>query len=244
MRSRVFFPLFIIPMLLALPLHAATQQQLTPELKQQLSAVFGGQPDRVAEAPVAGLLEVTYGAQVFYVSKDGRHLINGEVFDLKSRTNLTKGRLAEARRDMMATLDESAMITYKAKGKEKHVISVFTDIDCVYCRKLHEGMAEMNELGITVHYLAYPRAGLNSPSYDKAVSVWCSEDRNAAMDKAKNEQQVDNKSCGDAPVKEQFSVGQAVGVSGTPAMVLSDGTLVPGYMPPKRLAEMLEKSGN
>lgn len=243
MQRSKLLPLFLFSMLSAMPLQAA-DVQLSEALQKQLSTVFGTQPDRVAEAPVDGLIELTYGAQIFYVSKDGRHLINGEVFDLRSRTNLTKARLAEARHAMMAKVDESDMIIFKAKGEEKHVISVFTDIDCVYCRKLHEGMKEMNDLGITVRYLAYPRAGISSPSYDKAVSVWCADNPNTAMDEAKSGASVAKKTCADAPVKEQFALGQAVGVSGTPALVLNDGTLLPGYVPPKRLAAMLEKNGN
>lgn len=239
MQARKLFSLFLLTMLVSLPLQA--EVQLDGALKGKLAGVFGGQPDQVREAPIDGVLEVTYGAQIFYVSKDGRYLINGEVFDLDSRTNLTKARLSGARLNMMAQVDKSEMIVYKAKGKEKHVISVFTDIDCVYCRKLHKGMDEMNELGITVRYLSFPRAGLNSPSYNKAVSVWCAEDRNKAMDNAKNDQKVSDKRCDSAPVQAQMELGKAVGVTGTPAMVLSDGSLVPGFVPPKRLLEMLDK---
>ncbi|MCW8841220.1 MAG: thioredoxin fold domain-containing protein [Gammaproteobacteria bacterium] len=242
MQARKLFSLFLLTMLVSLPLQA--EVELDSALKEKLVSVFGGQPDQVSETPLKELLEVTYGAQVFYLSKDGDYLINGEMFDLNTRTNLTKQRLAEARQSLMAQVDESDMIIYKAKGKEKHVISVFTDIDCVYCRKLHKGMDEMNALGITVRYLAYPRAGLNSPSYDKAVSVWCAGDRNKAMDSAKNEDKVSNQRCDNAPVKAQMQLGQSVGVSGTPAMVFSDGSLMPGYLPPKRLAETLEKNGN
>lgn len=240
MQARKLFSLFFLSLMVTAPLQAAAVELSAP-LKSKLSGVFGGQPDRVSEAPIEGVLEVTYGAQIFYVSKDGRYLINGEVFDLDSRTNLTKERLSGARLNMMAQVDESEMIVYKAKGKEKHVISVFTDIDCVYCRKLHQGMEEMNKLGITVRYLSFPRAGLNSPSYNKAVSVWCADDRHKAMDSAKNEQKVSEQRCDSAPVQAQMELGKAVGVTGTPAMVLSDGSLVPGYVPPKRLLEMLDK---
>ncbi|MFO7592743.1 MAG: bifunctional protein-disulfide isomerase/oxidoreductase DsbC [Pseudomonadota bacterium] len=224
-------------------LQAAEENQDTA-LTEQLEQAFGGQPDQISETPMEGVLEVTYGAQVFYVSEDGRHLISGEMFELATRNNLTEKRISEVRHKLMEQVAESDMIVYKAKGEEKHVISVFTDIDCGYCRKLHKGMDEMNELGITVRYLAFPRAGVNSPSYNKAVSVWCAEDRNTAMDDAKNRDKISGNSCEDAPVKEHYALGQSLGVRGTPAIVLSDGTLQPGYLPPKRLAQVLDKQGN
>jgi thiol:disulfide interchange protein DsbC len=138
----------------------------------------------------------------------------------------------------MAAIPESSMIVYKAEN-EKHVLSVFTDIDCVYCRKLHQEMAQMNELGITVRYLAFPRAGLNSPSYDKAVSVWCAGDRNAAMDSAKGSGQIEAIKC-DAPVAMHMQVARQLGVNSTPSLVLEDGRLQPGYAPPKQLLSLFK----
>lgn len=240
MRFAKLVSAVFLMMMVGLPLQAA-EGKLNDSLKETLAKSFGSQPDQIRETPMDGLLEVTYGAQIFYISKDGRYLINGEMFELASRTNLTEARLGKARLNMMAQVDESDMIIYKAKGKEKHVITVFTDIDCGYCRKLHKGMDEMNELGVTVRYLAFPRAGINSPSYNKAVSVWCADDRNKAMDDAKNLNKVTNKSCKDAPVKAHYALGKSVGVTGTPAIILSDGTLQPGYLPPKPLVKALEQ---
>lgn len=239
MYIKKLFVAVLLAASVALPLHAA-EPELGKALKQELSQVFGGQPDKVAKAPVDGLLEVTYGAKIFYVTPDGRFLINGELFELASRTNLTEQRLSSARLDTLADVDESSMIIYKANGKEKHSITVFTDIDCVYCRKLHKGMKEMNDLGITVRYMSYPRAGLNSSSYYKAVSVWCADDRNRAMDMAKNEGKVSQERCDEAPVKEQLAMGEQLGVTGTPAIILEDGRLMPGYAPPQKLFAMLE----
>lgn len=227
---------------LALPAVAADSKEVA-NLKQELVKVFKEEPDKILEAPVNGLYEVTFGPKVYYVSSDARYLINGEVFDLKTRTNLTEKNRSEARLKAMAALDESDMIVFKAKGEEKHAITVFTDIDCGYCRKLHQGMEEMNELGITVRYLAYPRAGVGSPSYDKAVGVWCAKDRKQAITDAKNGKNPSKGDC-DAPVKDQLALGSSVGVTGTPAIILSDGSLMPGYLPPKKLAAALEQSGN
>lgn len=226
--------------LFALPAIAADSKAVQ-QLKSDLIKVFGAQPDTVTEAPVKGLYEVVYGSKLYYVSIDGRYLFNGELFDLQSRTNLTEQKLATARLKTLANIDESSLVVYKAKGKEKHVITVFTDIDCGYCRKLHSGMAKMNELGITVRYMAFPRAGIDSPSYNKAVSVWCSKDRNKAMDLAKSGATPEVATC-DSPVKKHYEMGQMLGVTGTPALILEDGTLMPGYLPPEQLALALDKA--
>lgn len=227
---------------LSLPV-AAADVPLGDTLKQRLEGIFGAAPDRVAEAPVKGMLEVTYGADIFYVTADGHYLLHGQMFDMANKMNLTEKRQATDRKKIIDAVDESSMIVYKAKGKEKHVITVFTDIDCPYCRKLHEGMDQMNELGITVRYMAYPRAGLNSPSYYKAESVWCAKDRQKAMDDAKLHGKVAQRRCADSPVKEQLDIGQKIGVTGTPAIVFSNGHLMPGYAPPRKLAAILDKAG-
>lgn len=226
--------------LLAFPAIADEQGEVK-SLKQELAKAFGKQPDKVQPAPLDGMYEVVYGAKLYYVSADGRYLFSGDLIDLKTRINLTEKNRSDARLKAIESVDESDMIIYKAKGEEKHTVTVFTDIDCGYCRKLHQGMSEMNELGITVRYLAYPRAGVGSSSYDKAVSVWCAKDRNEAMDEAKRGATPDIVTC-DAPVKEQLALGASIGVTGTPALVLEDGTLMPGYLPPKRLAKALEQS--
>jgi thiol:disulfide interchange protein DsbC len=242
MRVKKLVGLFLLSMMIGMPLQAA-EVEMPAAVKSRLTKIFGSQPDSVRKSPVDGMLEATYGTELFYISDDGRYLVKGEMFDLKDRTNLTQKRLSKARLKLMDTVDKSDMITYKAKGKEKHAITVFTDIDCAYCQKLHKGMGEMNDLGITVHYLSYPRSGINTPSYYKAVSVWCSEDRNKAMDDAKLRGKVSGKRCEESPVKDEFMLGKKMGVSGTPSMILSDGTLLPGYLPPKRLAAMLDKKG-
>ncbi len=228
----------LLALLAVSPLHAEEDA-----LKSVLLKSFGRAPDQIAPAPLDGMKEVVYGTEVYYVSNDGRYLISGALFDLTSQSNLTEQRLSSIRVEMLKGVDESSMIVYKAKGKQKHMITVFTDVDCVYCRKLHSGMAEMNKLGITVRYMAYPRAGIGSPSYDKAVSVWCAEDRNKAMDDAKNNSKVVPKKCDNAPVTEQFMLGKKLGVSGTPAILLEDGHLMPGYAPPDRLLALLDSKG-
>jgi len=194
--------------------------------------------DSVAKAPVPGLYEVTLGPRLFYMSEDGRYLIQGDVIDVASRKNLTEAKLAAAKKRALEQLDEKTMVVFPAK-KPAHTVTVFTDIDCGYCRKLHREMEGYNEAGISVRYLFYPRAGIGSPSYDKAVSVWCADDRRQAMTDAKTGKEVENKSCKN-PVEDHLALGEAMGVTGTPAIVLEDGEVLPGYIPAKRLSKFLD----
>jgi thiol:disulfide interchange protein DsbC len=207
-------------------------------IKGRLQGAFNAEPDAIADAPLAGFYEVVYGSQVFYVSTDARHLISGELYDLATLENLTEQRRAGGRLKIMEGIAESSMIVYRAKD-EKHVINVFTDVDCVYCRKLHQDMAQLNELGITVRYLAFPRAGVDSSSYDKMVSIWCAKDRNRAMDEAKGSGKIKPLKC-DTPVLQHMAVGQQLGISGTPGLILEDGRLQPGYSPPAQLLTLFK----
>jgi len=242
MQFKTLLLTFVLATSIVAPLHAEGDAA-NDALNSVLLKSFGRAPDKISSSPLAGIKEVIYGTDVYYVSQDGRYLLSGALFDLKAQSNLTEQRLSGLRLDLLKTIDESKMIVFKAKGKQKHVITVFTDIDCVYCRKLHSGMAEMNKLGITVRYLSYPRAGLGSPSYDKAVSVWCAKDRNKAMDDAKNHNKIVPKTCADSPVKEQYLLGQRLGINSTPSILLEDGHLMRGYTAPERLFALLEKGG-
>lgn len=194
--------------------------------------------DSVAPAPVPGLYEVVMGPRLFYVSEDGRYLIQGAVIDIESRQNISEAKLAKAKKDALAQMNEDKMVIF-APDKPEHTITVFTDIDCGYCRKLHREIEDYNEEGISVRYLFFPRAGVGSPSYQKAVSVWCADDRNQAMTDSKAGKAVEDKTC-DNPLQEHMLLGQAMGVTGTPAIVLEDGELLPGYVPAKRMAEFLK----
>ena len=211
------------------------------ELTERLnSLVPGQQPDSVKASPLAGLHEVVYGPQVLYVSDDGRYAVQGDIVDLDTRTNLTEQKRSGARMDAINRLGEDSMIVFAPK-KVKHTVSVFTDIDCGYCRKLHREMSTYNEAGIKVRYLAFPRAGVASPGYGKTVSVWCAEDRRKAMTDAKNGKAVSAKKC-ENPVREHFQMGRLVGITGTPTLVLETGDVIPGYVPAARLEEALEQA--
>ena len=203
----------------------------------------------IHETPVPGLFEVLIGTDVLYVSKDGRYMVQGRMIDLTSKEDLTETspRLEQARqkeaKDRAAAikkLGEDQMIVFAPEGKPTYTVTVFTDIDCGYCRKLHGDMAGYNAEGIKVQYLFFPRAGVGSPSFDKAVSVWCADDRRTALTDAKAGQSIPDKKCPN-PVKEHLEMGEQMGVSGTPAIVLENGEMIPGYVPPKRLAAMLKE---
>lgn len=198
--------------------------------------------DSVGASPVPGLYEVVIGPRLFYVSEDGHYLIQGNVIDTKTRENLTEAKLAKAKKAAMDQVGEDTMIVFEPQ-EPKHTITVFTDIDCGYCRKLHREISDFSDEGIRVRYLFFPRAGVGSPSYQKAVSVWCADDRRQAMTDAKAGKPLDDKSC-DNPVQNHMLLGEMMGVTGTPAIVLEDGKLVPGYIPAKRMAMMLDADGD
>ena len=194
--------------------------------------------ESIAETPVEGLLEVVVNGQLVYITDDGKYLMQGTLFDVDKRIDLTESAKSAVRKEQIKNIDLSEAITFAAK-EPKHEVMVFTDIDCGYCRKLHNEMEGYNEQGVTVHYLFFPRAGIGSESFDKAVNVWCADDKQTAMTGAKNGTKLDSKSC-DNPVEKQYKLGKAVGVTGTPAIMTMDGQLIGGYMPPERLLPQLD----
>ena len=221
------------------PLLAAEPAQ--PDLSRLQSLLGEEKPDSVKPTAIPGLYEVMLKSKIVYLSQDGRFVIQGDLIDLKERTNLTEARLDTQRSKALAAIGEDQMIIFAPTKPAKHTITVFTDIDCGYCRKFHQEIADYNRNGIKVRYLMYPRAGIGSDSYHKAVAVWCSPDRRDAITRAKKGEAIEQKSCPN-PVKEQYELGQALGVRGTPTIILQDGQLIPGYVPAARLATMLDRS--
>jgi len=195
--------------------------------------------DSITPSPIPGMSEVLIGAKLFYVTDDGKYIFNGTLIELATRTDLSEKRLSSVRRALLDKVSEKDMIIFPA-SHPRHTLTVFTDIDCGYCRKLHKDIDKYNEEGITVRYLPFPRTGPNTPSYYKAVSVWCSADRQSALTRAKTGADVPNASC-DNPVLASLALGHKLGVSGTPSLILEDGQLLPGYVPPKKLAQVLDK---
>ena len=197
------------------------------------------QPEVIEPAPIAGLYEVVVGSQVIYMSADGRYMLQGELIDVQNRKSLTEPRRREAISALMDSVSENDIIIFKPK-KMKHIITVFTDIDCGYCRKLHGEMDNYLAEGIEVRYMMFPRAGAGSESYKKAVAVWCSDDRNAAMTSAKNGRALDMKTC-ENPVDRHMELVQQLGARGTPFIILESGDTQPGYVPAKQLARLLDQ---
>lgn len=193
----------------------------------------------VKPGPVPGLFEVMLGATVIYMTGDGRFAIRGDVFDLESKSNLTSVRRSAARVAALAEQAPGAIEFAPADGKSAHTLYVFTDIDCGYCRKMHQEVDLLNAAGITVRYLAFPRAGLDSESYRKAVSVWCAADKKSALTAAKQGQTIAGKVCAN-PVAAQYELGQSVGLHGTPAVYLDNGQELGGYIPAAALIKMFE----
>lgn len=221
----------------------AAEAEDIANIKQRLSKIAPqDEPDSIKPTVVNGLYEVIFGSEIFYLSADGRYVLQGALVDLETNKNLTDVAQSEIRAQLMTKLDESEMIVF-SPAKPRHTLTVFTDIDCGYCRKLHTEMDQLNSYGIKVRYMLYPRSGLNTPSHQKAINVWCAKDQQSAMTNAKAGKSVPEANC-DNPIESQLMLGQQMGVTGTPALLLDDGTVVPGYRPAKELAELLDASAS
>lgn len=196
----------------------------------------------VSDTPINGVKEVMVdggrGSEILYLSEDGKYIINGTLFDIENRVDLTDQKKSIIRKDLLAGMGDSERINFYPDNME-YQVTVFTDIDCGYCRKLHAEVQQYNELGIGISYLFFPRAGLQSGSFDKAVNVWCAADQQQAMTMAKAGEPVEAKTC-DNPIAEHYKAGITSGVSGTPALVLESGMLMPGYLPPQQLKQRLD----
>ncbi|MGB0895498.1 MAG: bifunctional protein-disulfide isomerase/oxidoreductase DsbC [Parashewanella sp.] len=220
---------------------AATHTEQLPDeakIKQKLQQTIGVKVMAMQDSPVKGLYLAMTDRGVLYVNKDGSKLIHGNMYDLNNRMkNLTEAALAKPRVEQLKKF-EPEMLVYKAKD-EKHVVTIFTDITCGYCRKLHNQMKEYNDEGITIRYLAFPRAGVPSSVASEMEAIWCAKDPLKAMTDAKAGKDVVNKTC-NAKIAQQYHLGQSFGVNGTPAIVLQDGTMIPGYQPPAQLLKTIE----
>ena len=214
------------------PAQAAARKALTDLVPQ-------AKVDAVETAPMPGFQQVLVSGQLIYVSDDGKYIMQGKLFDTTSQRDLTGTRLAVDVKKKLDAVPETKRIVFAPNGKPQYKITVFTDLDCGYCRKLHSQIAAYNAKGIEVDYLFFPRAGLGSESFDKAVSVWCAKDRKAAFTAAKAGQTPPVVKC-DNPVAEEFALGAQVGVDGTPAIYSADGHKVGGYLDPDQMVAKLK----
>ena len=196
----------------------------------------------LGESPMPGVYEVQVtNGPVLFVHEQGEYLFEGGLLKVSESgiVDTMEERKAIKRRDVFAARSTDDMIIFKPEGESKAIMNVFTDVDCGYCRKFHQEVPELNAMGIEVRYLAFPRAGIPSSSYNKIAKAWCAEDQQDALTKVKSGRSVDVEVCEDNPVAEQYAFGTQLGVTGTPAIILMDGTLIPGYQPAKKFAEVL-----
>lgn len=194
----------------------------------------------VRPSPIDGLYLVQIGGSDVLVTADGSKFIQGDIFNVTS-SGIAKWEdpaLVAERKKMHASINPQESINFKATGKTKAVVYVFTDVDCGFCRKLNSQMADYNKLGIEIRYLAFPRAGIPSSSADKLVTAWCSKDKQSVLTKVKEGQNVPNITCTN-PIAAQFELGARLGVNATPAIWMPDGNIKLGYLPPDQLAKEL-----
>ena len=204
------------------------------------SKIPGTKADELRETPIPGIYQLTRGPDVAYVTSDGKYAIAGDLYDMASNDNLTEKSRRSERVKLLAAVPESERVVFAPKDP-KYTVTVFTDVDCQYCRKLHSQIADYNRLGIKVRYLFYPRSGPDTESWTKAEEVWCSSNRGEALTRAKRGEELSAPKHCNSPVARDYALGQEVGVRGTPAIVLDSGEMLPGYLPPAMLAQHLRQ---
>lgn len=208
-------------------------------VRAKIDAMFDEiKPENVNHSPVDGWYTVQKGSVVAYVSGDGRYLLQGDLIDLDMQVNLSEQSRSDARRDTMASISNDETIVFTPE-EVKHSVTVFTDVDCTYCRKLHSQIDDYLAQGIEIRYMLYPRNGPASRAWSTSEDVWCASDRNGALTAAKLDRNFDTNKCDASAITKHYMLGQNVGLSGTPAIVFDDGTMISGYLPPKSLADRL-----
>jgi len=193
----------------------------------------------IKATPVEGLYEVLAGNQIMYMTKDARYIFDGDLYDMQTRNNITEDARGVIRLGALNNLGEKNMLVYTPKGEVKHTITVFTDIYCPYCRKLHDEVGDYLENGVKVRYIFVPFKG--AKSVQTSVSVWCADDKNKAMDLAKSGQTVEDRTC-DNPVSQHQALATELGIRGTPAIMLGSGKLLPGYVPSNKVILQLDSA--
>ncbi|WP_218110598.1 thioredoxin fold domain-containing protein [Ostreibacterium oceani] len=194
----------------------------------------------VTQSAIPGIYEVQINNQIVYLSEDGEKVITGDIYDLKQKFSHTEKTKNALRQQTVASIDDSDKIIYQAK-EEKYRITVFTDITCPYCTQLHEQIAEFNDQGITVKYMAFPRAGAGSQAQKDMQKIWCADDKAQAMNEAKKNKQIPDATCDGNQVIEQFLLGQDIGINATPTTIFEDGELQPGFVPAEDMRKILDE---
>ena len=219
--------------------NSAELQKVRDTVSQQFSEI---DPQEIFESPIEGWYTIRKGAIIAYISADGRYLLQGDMIDLQDNTNLTEQARNDARVVMLSAVPDEDLIIF-SPDKVQHSVSIFTDIDCTFCRRLHAQIDDYMDEGIEIRYFLYPRNGPTSPSWAKAENVWCADNRNEALTLAKLDKEYSTHTCDSSIVSNHYLIGQDVGLRGTPAIVLDDGTLFSGYLPPAQLKEAIVTAG-
>ncbi len=213
---------------------ALADTELEKQLSDRIHEVLGSDVvvNSIKPSPIKSLYEIVIdNGKVVYLSDDARYVFEGDMMDLVERRNLTEERRTEARAESFASLDVNKLIEFAPENKKtEHILYVFTDIDCAYCRKFHKQIKKLNDNGITVRYLAFPRAGIGSSSFIEAQSAWCAENKKEALTAAKSGKSIPPAECDDR-VEQQFELGKSMGVRGTPTVFLANGREMGGYIP-------------
>jgi thiol:disulfide interchange protein DsbC len=244
MQRSVFGLVMIASLLLCGDALSAAAPSATNSADAVVAKLKALRPDLAIEgssaSPIPGLIAVTLsGGSTLYATADGKYLIAGDLYEMgDTLVNLAEKERDEKRKELIAGVSLSDMAVFPAVGHRKAVITVFTDVDCGYCRKLHLEVPTMNKMGVEVRYLAYPRSGVGSPSYDKLVTAWCSANRQDAITRMKRGEELPKKTC-ENPVAHEYELGQLAGLTGTPAIVLEDGRMLPGYLTAAELGHVL-----
>lgn len=199
----------------------------------------GVQVDAIKPGPIEGLREITVDGRVAYVTADGKHFVQGPIIELDSRRNLTQVSEAALHKIALDAVGEDRRIVFPATVPERFKITVFTDVECGYCREFHKHIADYNKAGITVEYLMYPRGGVGTTAARTMQNVWCAADRRKALTDAKNDRPVPAKAC-KTYIAEDYALGQRIGLNGTPAIYAANGMQVGGYLPPEQIVAALE----
>ena len=214
------------------------------EIKEKISSILppGTQIESIEQSDFPDIYKVYYGdIQPLYVSKDGKYFLYGDMFQISSSKiiNLTATDITKRRMQLMKDIAKDELISFLSKN-ESYSVTVFTDVDCGYCRKLHKEIKDYNKKGISIHYAAFPRSGIGTESFTKMVTAWCSEDPKQSITNLKNGDNLRLNFCDSQPVAKHYAIGQKLGISGTPAIISEDGELYPGYFSPKDLLDKLK----
>ncbi len=227
--------------LMGSPAVFAADDEALEQVRAKMNAMFEQLgPENVDRSPVDGWYTVHKGSIVAYVSEDGRYLLQGDMIDLDQQINLSEKTRSSARRLVMSSVSDDQVILF-SPAEVKHRVTIFTDVDCTYCRKLHSEIDDYMAEGIAVRYMLYPRNGPASRSWNTSEDVWCARDRNNALTAAKLDREFETQKCDASIITTHYMLGQDVGLTGTPAIVFDDGTLVSGYLPPAALAGRLQQ---